>query len=188
MSPAESLPVVYYPDPRLRETAKPIPSVTAEIRDLVPRMFEAMYQSRGIGLAGPQIGYGHRIVVAGMPGPEGASPKEEVYLNPVIRKRSGKVREEEGCLSLPGLVANVERAEKVTVEYRTLDWEERRVEVDGLHAKLFQHEIDHLDGILVIDRMTPAERKQWAPLLRELEEDFAAKRRRNRPAESRTAL
>ena len=180
--------LVYYPDPRLRDTAHPIGEITDEIRAIVPRMFEVMRAARGIGLAGPQIGFSHRIVVASILYDPEKGPEQEVYINPKIADRTPPVRDEEGCLSLPGLVAQIERAQTVTAEYLTLEGERRSVEVSDLHARLFQHEIDHLDGILIIDRMSPAEKKHWAPLLKELEEDFATDRRREQKSHSEAAL
>jgi len=168
--------VLYYPDPRLRRPARPVERITPELRAFIPALFEAMHRARGIGLAGPQVGFAHRVVVASIAQEPEGEPKEEVYLNPNIRTEVGTVREEEGCLSLPGLYAAVSRSREVTVEYTSLEGEVRDLTVSGLHAKLFQHEIDHLDGILMIDRMSPAELRHWAPLLRELEEDFAADR------------
>jgi peptide deformylase len=97
---------------------------------------------------------------------------EQVFINPEIVERSGEMREEEGCLSLPGMYAMITRADTLTVRYEDLEGKKIEREVQNLEAKLFQHEIDHLDGILILDKMTPADRKQWAPLLKELEEDF----------------
>ena len=148
----EQLRLLYYPDPRLRQVAEPVSGVTEEIRALIPRMFEIMEQTRGIGLAGPQIGYPHRIVVASVVYEEGEDPKEEVYLNPRLVGHQGKIREEEGCLSFPGLYTPIDRYEEVTAEYEDLTGGTFRVEARGLHARLFQHEIDHLDGVLIIDR------------------------------------
>ncbi|HXG60706.1 MAG TPA: peptide deformylase [Planctomycetota bacterium] len=172
--------LLYYPDPRLRERAQPVDRVDDEIRRAVPRMFEIMYRARGIGLAGPQVALARRVVVANLTGDPKAKEAEQVFLNPEILEKSGRMREEEGCLSLPGIAVVVPRAERVVVRYRTL--EERVVEraAEGLEAKLFQHEIDHLDGILLVDKMTPADRKQWAPLLKELEEQHQARARRTR--------
>lgn len=172
--------LIYYPDPRLRERAEPIERVDEEIRHAVPRMFEIMYRARGIGLAGPQVALGRRVVVANLAGDPKSKQTEQVFINPEILEKSGRMREEEGCLSLPGMVAVVPRAERVVVRYRTL--EDRVVEraAEGLEAKLFQHEIDHLDGILLVDKMTPADRKQWAPLLKELEEQYQSRARRIR--------
>ncbi|MHC4606201.1 MAG: peptide deformylase [Planctomycetota bacterium] len=180
--------VVFYPDPRLREAARPVDGVTQEIRDLVPGMFEAMEKARGIGLAGPQVGLGLRIIVASLVRAEGEEPQKEVYLNPRIVAHSGKVREEEGCLSLPGLYTPIDRFEEVTVEYGTLEGGTGRVTVSGLHARVFQHEIDHLDGVLILDKMSPAEKKKWAQLLGELEEQFASDEKPDQEARRGAAL
>ena len=179
--------LVYYPDPRLRETSKKIGTVDSQILDAIPLMFEIMYKARGIGLAGPQAGLGRRIVVANLSGDPKKKDEEQVFINPEILGKSGDLREEEGCLSLPGMAALMLRAEKVLVRYQDLKgkWIEREVEL--LESRLFQHEIDHLDGILIVDKMTPADRKQWAALLKEMEEDFKANRKPKRRPTPRPA-
>lgn len=169
--------LVYYPDPRLRDVSKKIAAVDAEILQAVPLMFEIMYKARGIGLAGPQAGLGRRIVVANLTGDPKEKDAEQVFINPEIVGKEGDLREEEGCLSLPGMAAQVPRAEKVLVRYKDLQGKSIEREAEMLESRLFQHEIDHLDGILIIDKMTPADRKQWTPLLKELEEDFKANRK-----------
>jgi peptide deformylase len=166
--------LVYYPDPRLREVAKPVGKADDALREAVPAMFEIMYRVRGIGLAGPQAGLGRRIVVANLSADPERKEEEQVFVDPEILERAGELQEEEGCLSFPGMVAQIRRAEKVVVRYRDLSGNETVRPAEGLEAKLFQHEIDHLDGILIVDKMTPADRKQWASFLRELEEDFSA--------------
>ena len=172
--------LVYYPDPRLRDVSKKISSVDQEILAAVPQMFEIMYKARGIGLAGPQAGLGRRIVVANLSGDPKNKDDEQVFINPEILGRDGELREEEGCLSLPGMAAQVQRAEKVLVRYKDLQGKMVEREAEMLESRLFQHEIDHLDGILIVDKMTPADRKQWAPLIKELEEDFKANRKPKR--------
>ncbi len=169
--------LAYYPDPRLQEAARPVKEADEEIRRSVPRMFEIMYRARGIGLAGPQVGLGRRIVVANLTGDAKRKEEERVFLNPEILEKSGEVREEEGCLSLPGMVAMILRAEKVVVRYSDLEGAAVRRPSEGLEAKLFQHEVDHLDGILILDKMSAADRKQWAPLLKELKDEFKKKRK-----------
>ena len=183
--------LVYYPDPRLREVAKPVKSVDDELLVAIPRMFEVMYRSRGIGLAGPQVALGRRIVVANLSADRESKDGEKVFLNPEILEKSGEKKEEEGCLSLPGVYPVILRAEKLVVRYKDLLGMQVEREVQGLEAKLFQHEIDHLDGILILDKMTPADRKQWASYLKELEEDYEKDqppRRRSRPRPPKDGL
>ena len=164
--------LVYYPDPRLRELSSPIARIDDEVRDLIAQMFTVMYRAHGIGLAGPQVGVSRRIIVANLMADPERKELEQVFVNPEISDRSGELREEEGCLSLPDMGVVVPRAEKVEVRYRNAEGEAVRRTTQGLESRLFQHEIDHLDGILIMDKMTPADKKQWAPLLKELEEDY----------------
>ena len=169
--------LVYYPDPRLRDVARPVETIDDELRELVPKMFQVMYRAHGIGLAGPQVGAGRRIVVANMAADPARKEEEQVFVDPVILESTGDVREEEGCLSLPGMVVQIQRADHVLVRYRDLEGNDVQRPAEALEAKLFQHEIDHLDGILIVDKMTAADKKQWASLLKELEQDFKDKRK-----------
>lgn len=180
--------LVYYPDPRLRQAARPVGKVDAALRGALPGMFEIMYVARGIGLAGPQVGLDRRIVVANLMGDPRKAGEEQVFINPEILEKSGEVREEEGCLSLPGMVAILLRAERVVVRYSDIDGKTIKRAAEGMEAKLFQHEIDHLDGILIVDKMTPADLKQCAPLLKELEQEHKSRSRKVRSAPSKAAL
>ena len=177
--------LVYYPDPRLRDVSKKISTIDQDLLDAVPQMFEIMYKARGIVLAGPQAVLGRRLVVANLTGDPKKKDEEQVFINPEILDRAGKLQEEEGCLSLPGMGAQIQRAEKVLVRYKDIKGKIVEREAEQLESRLFQHEIDHLDGILIVDKMTPADRKQNAPLLQELEEDFKAHRKPKRRASPR---
>jgi peptide deformylase len=168
-----ALKMVYYPDPRLHERSKEIVQVRPELTAMVPEMFEIMYKHRGIGLAGPQVGVMQRILVANLTGDAESKKDERVFINPRIVKKTGTMMEEEGCLSLPGLNAKVKRAAEVKVEYFDLDGQGWELVGEGLLSKLFQHEIDHLDGILMIEKMSSADVKA---LLEEMKEDFKAGR------------
>ena len=138
-----------YGDPALRTKALPVLVVTPEVRALINDMVETMYDSLGLGLAAPQVGRSVRlIVVADEHGGE-ALP----LIDPVITARGGGLIAEEGCLSLPGVFGKVERAEWVRVEALDGDGQRQRFESRGLRARVIQHEIDHLDGILFIDRL-----------------------------------
>ncbi|HEY3227247.1 MAG TPA: peptide deformylase [Planctomycetota bacterium] len=172
--------LMYYPDPILRKPSGPVKEVTRELRDAIPEMFELMYLHRGVGLAGPQAGIPQRVVVANILGDPKRKDEEKVFVNPEILDRGGVMNEEEGCLSLPGLAARIRRSARVKVRFRDLDGQGWEMECEGLWAKLFQHEIDHLDGLLMVDKMSAADLRQWRPLLQELEEDHAAKREPSR--------
>jgi len=142
------LPIRLYGDPVLRRPAEPVASVTPEIERLIADLTETMYDSLGIGLAAPQVGVSLRLIVLD----EGRGVAR-AYLNPVIVAEGGRAVGEEGCLSLPGIFADVERAEWVVVEAQAPTGAVIRQRARGLLARVFQHEIDHLDGVLFIDRL-----------------------------------
>jgi peptide deformylase len=138
-----------YGDPVLRRRAEDIAAVTPEIRRLAEDMIETMYDEVGIGLAAPQIGASVRLLVVGDEEGRGA----QVLVNPVITEQGGTVTAEEGCLSLPGFFAPVTRAQWVKVDAQDLDGQPVSITARGLRSRVFQHEIDHLDGVLFIDRV-----------------------------------
>jgi peptide deformylase len=144
-------------DPVLRQVAVPVERVTDEVRALIADMFDTMYAEDGVGLAAPQVGVGIRVIVV--------DPREEhvapfVLVNPrIVELGAGLDRAEEGCLSIPGLKEIVERAATVVVEGLDRAGETVRISADGLLARILQHEVDHLDGILFIDRVSPLKRK-----------------------------
>jgi len=139
--------IVRFPNPVLRKTAKEVKKVTPEIVKLIDEMLETMYAAPGVGLAAPQIGKSLRVIVADV----GEGP--HVLINPRIEKKSGGQVFTEGCLSVPGVEAPVERAAKVTVKGLDRSGENVTIEAEGLWATVFQHEIDHLDGYVFIDRV-----------------------------------
>jgi peptide deformylase len=143
-----------YGDPVLRRRATPVTEITAEIRRIVDDMTETMYDEVGIGLAAPQVGISLRLMVVGHEKTRGA----RAIVNPVITESVGEVTAEEGCLSLPGIFAQVTRAESVTLEGQDLDGQPVSIKARGLTARVFQHEMDHLDGVLFIDRLDPMTR------------------------------
>jgi peptide deformylase len=145
--------ILTYPDPFLATKAIPVRSVDGRIRELVRDMFDSMYASKGIGLAAPQIGVGKRVIVVDI------SPVEEeiaplALVNPEIVGKQGQVEGVEGCLSVPGIEGMVCRHESVTVRGADESGAPVTVEANGLLARVIQHEIDHLDGILFIDRLS----------------------------------
>jgi peptide deformylase len=143
-----------YGDPVLRRRAAPVEAVTPEIRRMVVDMIDTMYDEVGIGLAAPQVGIPLRLIVI----VDEATREPRALVNPVLTEQGGQVVAEEGCLSIPGVFAPVARAAWVTVEARNLDDEPVTVKGRGLLARVLQHEIDHLDGILFIDRLDPVTR------------------------------
>lgn len=150
-------------DPVLRIQAQPVTEITEEILVLVSDMLETMYAADGVGLAAPQVGVDARVMVVD-PREEGTAPL--ALVNPVIVERSEETeRGEEGCLSIPGVTDIVERSSRVVVEGFGRDGRTRRVEAEGLLARILQHEVDHLDGILFFDRLSPLKRrmllKRW---------------------------
>jgi len=142
-----------YGDPILRLLAAPVDAVTPEIKTLIADMAETMWHQVGIGLAAPQIGVSLRIFVMD-DGKRGA----RAIVNPVVTERGGVVKEEEGCLSLPGIFAEVERSKSLHIEGLDGDGQPISFEAQGLQAKIIQHELDHLDGVLFIDRLPPVTR------------------------------
>ena len=143
-----------YGDPVLRRRATAIETVTPDTRRLVDDMIDTMYDEVGIGLAAPQVGASVRLLVVGDEEGRGA----QALVNPAITAQGGQVTAEEGCLSLPGIFAQVTRSEWVTLEAQDLDGRPIAITARGLRARVFQHEIDHLDGVLFIDRLEPVVR------------------------------
>jgi len=136
------------PDPVLRQKAKRIRIIDGSTKKLVDNMLDTMHDASGAGLAAPQIGVSLRVVVIGMPDEE-----DIVLINPEIVKKSGERTITEGCLSIPGYFAKINRAEHVTAKGRDLKGKEKRIKADGLLAQALEHEIDHLNGVLYIDHL-----------------------------------
>ncbi len=150
--------IVKWGDPVLETPAEPVTNFGAEeLRQLVEDMFETMYANKGVGLAAPQIGLSQRLAVVDASGGEDPSMRR-VLINPAIRSREGRIVEEEGCLSIPGFRENVARAMTVVVESKDVDGNDVRFEAEDLMSRAFQHEIDHLDGILFLQHLSPLKR------------------------------
>jgi peptide deformylase len=171
-----SLQVIHYPHPTLRHVSKPLKRVDRELREMIAEMFALMYKHEGVGLAANQVDLPYRLFVANPTGDPKQTDQEYVFINPVIVSGKGQVEGEEGCLSIPGLVAQVVRKEKVNIEAYNLSGEMFSGELDGLFARIVQHEIDHLDGVLFIDRLSPAQQADLRDELEEFEIDFQSKR------------
>lgn len=144
-------------DPVLRKKADPVAEIDDEVRRLIKDMFETMYEADGVGLAAPQVGASQRVIVVD---PREQDVKPLGLVNPVILESGNDSdRGEEGCLSIPGLKDIVERSASIVLEALDVEGKPVRVEAEGLLARVLQHEVDHLDGILFIDRVSPLKRK-----------------------------
>jgi peptide deformylase len=143
-----------YGDPVLRRQALPIEEVTPEVRRAIADMTETMYDEVGIGLAAPQVGIALRLIVVGDEQGTGV----QALVNPVIVEEGGQATAEEGCLSIPGIFAPVTRSAWVKVEARDANGKPLAIAARGLRARVLQHEMDHLDGVLFIDRLDPVTR------------------------------
>jgi len=168
--------VLKFPDKRLREVSAPVAEIDDEIRALAQDMLDVMYDEPGIGLAAPQVGVAVRLVVVDTEWTaEDAERNPLVLVNPELHDAEGKITWTEGCLSVPDFEAEVERAERVRLKATDLDGKEIVIDAEGLQAVCFQHEIDHLDGTLFIDRISRLKRnlyvqKRKKQLRREAEE------------------
>ncbi len=168
--------VLKFPDKRLRSESAPIAEITDEIRSLAADMLDVMYDEPGIGLAAPQVGEAIRMIVVDTEWNEEGNERDPLILvNPEIIDRDGKIVWTEGCLSVPDFEAEVERSERVTLQALDLDGKEIEIDATELQAVCFQHEIDHLDGILFIDRISRLKRSLYVKrrkkqLRRELDE------------------
>jgi peptide deformylase len=154
-----------YPDPVLRMQAQPVERFDDDLVKLVERMKRLMGEAAGVGLAANQVGVLQRVFVVQ---PEAEEEAPRALVNPAIVERSGqKEIENEGCLSMQGVLIPVERDLAVTIEARDEHGEEVRLELEGLAARVIQHELDHLDGVLIIDRTTPEGRREALGILRQ---------------------
>ena len=175
--------IIKYPHPTLRHVSKPLRRVDGELKKMVGRMFELMYEHDGIGLAANQVDLPYRMLVVNVSGDAKLKDEEHVFINPVITRRKGSEEGREGCLSFPEVFAPVIRSEKIELNAFSLQGEELTYELDGLYARAVQHETDHLDGALFIDRMSEANRLAIRDDLEALEREFEADRQRGRIAD-----
>lgn len=170
--------IIKYPHPTLRYKSKPLRRVDVALRNIVDEMLELMYEDHGVGLAANQVDLPYRLAVMNIQCDPEAAEEELVLINPVISKRTGAAEADEGCLSLPEVWAPVRRPEKITLIAYDLGGNERKFELDGLYARAAQHEIDHLDGVLFIDRLGPTAKLSVKEPLATLERQFATDRDR----------
>jgi len=168
------LPLVFYPDVILKKRSADITELNQELADFVRDMSETMYLERGIGLAAPQVAKNIRLITVDVE-PENGGKSLMHLINPVIADYHGKTTYEEGCLSFPGITAEVKRKNKIHVVAYNIQGEELDFEADGLLSICIQHELDHLNGVTFVDRLTPIAKKmvlkEYAAVRREKAED-----------------
>lgn len=161
--------IVTYPAKILRQKASPIEEIDDVVSQWAQEMLDIMYEFKGVGLAAPQVGWSKRLIVIDV---TGQKKGERVFINPFIADEEGIAIAEEGCLSFPGITGNVPRSAIVEVVAYNLKGERLQIKADGLLARAFQHEIDHLDGVLFIDKMTPGSRLTNAKKIKEFERAY----------------
>ena len=167
----KALHIVHYPSPRLREKAVELREINSFLGEMKLRMAELLKEAEGIGLASTQVGWPFRFVILTA---NIESGEVEAFINPVIIEKDGRQVGDEGCLSVPGVFAKVRRAERVRVRATLLSGEKVELEGEGLLARAWQHELDHLDGGLFVDRLWPAARIMVRSQLHDLERRYEA--------------
>lgn len=170
-----ALQVIHYPHPTLRHPSKPLKRVDAELRKMIAEMFELMYEHEGVGLAANQVDLPYRLFVANPEGDPSSRETEYVFINPVLSAGRGQSEDEEGCLSIPGVRAPVTRNTTIKVQAYDLAGNEITIDAEGLLARILQHETDHLDGTLFIDRLGPAQLTALRDKLEEFELVFQSR-------------
>ena len=171
--------IVKYPHPTLRYRAKPLRRVDSDLKKMIREMLDLMYANKGIGLAANQVDLPYRLIVMNIESDPALKEEEHVFINPVILQRKGGIEEkDEGCLSLPEIYAPVKRPAKAVVNAYNFAGEEITWELNGLDARVVPHDCDHLDGILFIDRLSPANRLKIKQALEDMEAAFSGERQR----------
>ena len=166
------LKIRHYPDPVLKKVAAPVTEFDESLRQLPSEMAETMYAAPGVGLAAPQVGISKRLTVIDCSARDEAA-QLLVMVNPEIIDRDGDACEEEGCLSVPEYYARVARSARVIVRFQDLDQRAHTIEAEGLTAIACQHEIDHLDGILFVDHLSPLKRRMFREKWKKIQEHLA---------------
>jgi len=172
------LKIISYPHPTLRHKSKPLKRVDAKLKETVHEMFELMYEANGVGLAANQVDLPFRLFVVNLSA-SADDGEELVLINPVIERPKGNDEKEEGCLSIVGVYASVVRPERVHVSAFDLEGNEINETVDGMLARVIQHETDHLDGVLFVDRLSESVRLSVEDEMAELEYEYQTHRNRN---------
>jgi peptide deformylase len=165
----EQLRIILWPDPRLRKVSKPVKEFSPWLKDVSKKMFELMREARGVGLAAPQVGINLRFFVMN---PTGEPQDDKVYINPILSDADDEEDGEEGCLSLPGINISVMRNKKLKMEAQDLDGKRFEQIESGYIARIWQHENDHLNGALLLDRMGPVAKMTHRKKIKELEQQW----------------
>lgn len=152
------LDILTYPNKELKKQSQKVEKVSSQIQDLAQDMIETMYHANGIGLAAPQIGEKLRLLVMDVPEEENSKPEPLVIINPEILSGEGKVEYEEGCLSCPELIVNVDRFAKVKVRFQDIEGRPCEIDLANLKGVCLQHELDHLNGTLLVDKVSRIEK------------------------------
>ncbi len=168
---SSGLKIVIYPHPVLRYKSKPVARINSKLAGIVHAMFDLMYEARGVGLAANQVDLPLRLFVMNPSGKRGEG-EERVFVNPVISKTAGMTDAEEGCLSLPELVADVRRPERIHVSAFDIEGNEISEILTGYEARIVQHETDHLDGVLFVDRVSTGSAIEISEALRDFEDAY----------------
>lgn len=157
------LTIVEYPDKRLKEKSLVVEKFDQELHNLLDAMYDMMIESNGIGLAAIQVAHPKRVLILNIPDEDGEQPKENLIeiINPVITSKEGVATYQEGCLSVPGFYEEIERFETLSLNYQDRDGNTKSLEADGLLCIAIQHEMDHLEGILFIDKLSYSRRKKF---------------------------
>jgi len=166
---ADALKIILYPDPRLKKMSQPVTEFNDQLRALAGQMLHLMREAKGVGLAAPQVGKNVRLFVMN---PTGEAGDDHVYVNPVLSDMDGQDEAEEGCLSLPDIHIKVIRGKKVKIQAQDLDGTAFEQIASGFIPRVWQHEFDHLNGILLTDRMGPVAKMQNRKKLKELEDRY----------------
>ena len=161
--------IIIYPDPRLRKACKPVEQFDKNLATLAARMIELMHEAKGVGLAAPQVGVLLRLFVCNT---TGQSEDDRAFVNPTLTDLTGDIESEEGCLSIPDVTVPIRRANACVLEARDLSGKPVKLQAVDLAARCWQHECDHLDGRLIIDRMSEADRIAQRRTLKQLESQF----------------
>ena len=167
------LKIIFYPDPRLKKMSKPVTQFGQELRELAGRMLKLMRDAKGVGLAAPQVGRNIRLFVMN---PSGEPGDDYVYVNPVLSDPDGMEEAEEGCLSLPEIHVKVVRNKRMRIQAQDLEGNAFEQTAGGFSARVWQHEFDHLNGILLTDRMGPVAKMSNRKKLKELEARYQNRR------------